>query len=316
MTWTSSSLTLFRECPRKFFWSYMVRLNRRAKEVPLWIGELFHAGLYKWYRQRRAPMWRIAHNLTEPAFKLAQKTADLYGQEDYDKLRHGLQTLTGMLLGYEAVYASDRTTMEYERNMVEIVFRVDRPHYAYAGMIDLLTACMPGSTKAQSVLWDHKTTSRIDTNLLERLPLDTQMRGYVFGAANMGIKVQRVVYDIVKKCALRRKQDETATQFDERVANDYMTRPDFYFHREDLVYSKDDVAAFQHELEQTDAYYRMIASGKHGDPTDPRSWPINDKHCMAYFRPCPYLTLCTTQLDRGTARMFQQREHLHEELGI
>lgn len=311
MTWTASSLRLFRRCRRKFFWSYMVRLEPRTKSVPLWVGTLFHEGLARWYRNRRAPMANIVRNILTPALQEARERADLYGQSDYDKLSHGLETLGGMLQGYALYYGDERGGWVYDRRLVERELTVEFPAFDFTGKVDLLFV----DKRGRLGLVDHKTTSRIDPTMYERLPLDTQMRAYVMLAEQCLDKpVYQVVYDVVRKPSLRRKTDETAADFDNRLAAVYYTQPRDYFHRTDVILSHDDIDAFIHELHQTHAEYQAIVDGEYGDPRDPRTWNIDDSECTAYFRLCPYFLLCTTGLDRGTARGYTQRETLHAEL--
>lgn len=312
MKWTSSALRQFRKCRRKFFWKYMMRVKPRIKAGSLIIGSAFHEALGEWYKGRGSVMEKIAARHAKAAEATAKVGADLYDSDEYDKLTTTIETLVGMLSGYAGIYADDRAGWELKREHVEVEFVVDCGDFDFGGKIDVLTRKKGGKN------WfvvEHKTASKIGGSYMERLPLDTQVRAYIFGAdRGVGVKPTEVLYDVVRKCSLRRKSNEAHDDYNQRIALDYQARPDFYFYREPLKFAKDDIAAFEYELHQTHKEYQAIVRGDFGDPRDPRSWTPNDATCNEYFRTCEYFGLCTIGLDRGTAMGFEQDAAMHEEL--
>lgn len=340
MQWTASSLRLFRKCKRKFFWKYVMRLRSRGYDMNLSTGGCFHNCLGEWYKGRRASMRVLAQRHEANLKRMYDESAAYYDQEDLDKFDTMVKTFVGMMIGYETIYAEDKRTWDIVRDSIEKVFVVDCGEFDYTGKIDLITR-INGTNDYEEV--EHKTVSRrgVGAGYIERLPIDTQIRGYVFGAKRgLGINVKRVLYDVVRKCALRRKSNERQHEFTQRIADDYIARPDFYFYRERIPFARQDIDAFEFELHQTHREYQSIADELRGapaaqaykviaqaagiddaekylvDPRDPRAWAPNDETCDEYFRDCSYLPLCTRGLDRGTGALYDQSSIMHEELAV
>ena len=302
MRWSVSKAKLFHKCKRKFFWKYVLGLTPKARANALLFGDYFHQGLGEWYKSKRSSMKRIAERMGEAAKQEIKELGEFYDQSDYEKLTTLVNTLTGMLVGYAKVYAHERKMWNIDRKGIERKEVMDMGDFDFVFKVDLLT--IHGKT---NFLVEHKTAARIPESYIDKLPLDLQVRGYVYGASHkngLGKKISKVVYDVVKKCKLRRKGDEPADEFDERIANDYVERPEFYFFRETLMFGKPSLAAFELELMQSHEEYMWYINSR--DPLDPRNWRPCDNICNEFFKTCPYQTLCLKGLDKGTAWGFQQ----------
>lgn len=304
MIWTTSALKLFRRCKRKFYWKYILRLDPRRKDIPLIIGSGFHKGLAQWYAGQRASMNTIASKLIPKIHEDAIENNELYDADEFEKLELQIYMLGGMLHAYSHVYKDDRRSWDLDRKLIERRFTVDCGDYDFQGSIDIAD---------DRFLVEHKTTGNITSSYLDRLPLDTQVRGYMFGAKKgLGLKPKRVIYNVVRKSKLRRRSAETFDGFVTRVRDDYLARPEFYFHREPLPFTSVDILAFEFELDQThQEYLHVLASG---DPLQPRTWGIDDSECNAWFRMCSYTSLCHHGYGAGSEAQFIRRETLHQEL--
>jgi len=312
--WTSSALKTFRRCKRLFYWKYLLRLNRRIRNKNLFIGGLFHEILGQWYRSKHSSMAKVAEKIITPGVNQLEAEAALYDQDDYDDIMTDVHMLTGMLVGYSRVYGVDRLEWDIERKGIEQEFEVNMGDFIYRGKIDLCARRRSKHKVKKASLFEHKTASRIDESYIDRLSLDTQVRGYVFGAIHgLGIPVDEVIYDVVKKCKLRRKGDETLKQYYERIAEDYEMRPGFYFYREALKFDKSDIDAFEYEVRQTHREFRLLVADM-ANPLDPREWGINDAACREFFRLCEFHSCCTECVDARTGLLFEQRDSLHQEL--
>lgn len=317
MVWTSSSLRLFRKCKRKFFWKYIMRLRPRVKAGSLIVGTAFHEALGEWYRGRGSSMAAIAARHAKAAEDMAKSGVDFYDAEEYEKLSATIQTMVGMLTGYAEMYGNDRRLWQLDRDHVEVKFSVNCGDFDFQGKVDVLTS--PRKKGGKPFIVEHKTASKISSSFMERLPLDTQVRAYIFGGTDIQLNrgqspPAEVLYDVVRKCGLKRKADEPIADFNNRISLDYQARPDFYFMRESLRFEKADILAFEHEMHATHREFLAILAGEYGDPRDPRSWGPNDSTCNEYFRTCENFQLCSVGLDRGTAIAFEQDEDMHEEL--
>lgn len=301
MAWSPSKLKLFRKCKRKCYWKTIMRLSPKSEAKPFVISNLVHAGLAEWYSSKRGSMKKIASRLVGEKLKEIEANARYYDQEEYDDIIALLQTVEGMLIGYSRVYADDRKKWSLAKRDIEAWFSVNMGAFDFKGKIDILP--LSGNTQ---LLGDHKAVKNINESYIERLPLDTQLRGYILGATeDLGRKPKRVLYNLIRKCSLRRKSDETIEEFCERIADDYETRVDFYFRRESLKYSSSDIEAFKFDLRKTHQEYAALVNNS-VDPLDPREWVCSDHICDEFFRTCPYLPLCLQGLDKGTGALYTQ----------
>lgn len=322
MIWTSSSVRLFRACKRKWFWKYIMGIRPKFRDKNLIIGSMAHECWGQWYRGQRSRIAPIAEAIAARTRKEVEVNAPLYDQEDYDKLTIALDTFVGMMMGYELIYEQDRATWKIDRPSIEAVFKLDMGDFDYAGRIDLTAT---GRKSYGHFLAEHKTASKIEESYLARLPLDTQIRGYTLGATaptsigGLGLDLDHVLYDVVRKCKLRRKSNEKVSEFSQRIAEEYASDPGKCFYREPLRFNKSDLDTLVYELHQNHQEYLNLL--KDHDVlkatigfNDPRAWQPNDKHCDAYFRTCEYHQLCTVGLDRGTSTNYQYEPDLNEEL--
>jgi len=310
LLWTSSSLGLWRSCKRKWFWKYIMRLIPRVKDKNLVIGSIFHECVAQWYRGRRSSMQSITANYTKQLQDYFAAKSGFYSQEDVDAFDVAINNFGGMMLAYAEQYDQDRRLWKIKRNLIEKQFLVACGDFDFGGKIDLVL-----DNKEQAVV-EHKTTSKIRTGYVERLPLDTQIRAYMFGSRHgLNVKTQTVLYDVVAKSKWRRKSNESVEEFSLRNAKRYMAEPNKFFYREPIPVTKDALASFEFELHQTHGEYKqLIRSLKSDGLLDPRNWGSNDKICDQYFKQCEFLSLCLEGLDKGTARGFDQNKDMHEEL--
>jgi len=305
--WSVSKAKVFKKCKRKFFWKYIMHLQSRAKAAPLLFGSYFHEGLAEWYRTKRSSMKKIAARYAITAGEEIRAASEYYDQFEYDKLMTLIDTFEGMLIGYGEVYRHERKIWIIDREGIEAEKTIDMGEFDFIFKTDLITKKMVKNRERHHLV-EHKTAAQIPDSYIDVLPLDTQVRGYIFGANHpkgLNKTVSEVIYDVVKKCKLRRKSNEPLDVFSQRIADDYMNRPDFYFFREKLKFNKSDIAAFELELRQVHTEYQWLIDTLK-DPLDPRYWAPSDFICNEFFKKCPYSTLCLQGLDRGTACMYEQ----------
>lgn len=305
--WSVSKMKVFKKCKRKFFWKYILHLRHRAKAGPLLFGGYFHEALAEWYRTKRSSMKKIAARYGKAADEEIRAASEYYDQYEYDKLMTMINTFEGMLVGYAEIYKHERKIWIIDREGIEAEETIDMGEFNFIFKTDLITKQLIRKIIKHHLV-EHKTASRIPESYIDVLPLDTQVRGYIFGANHprgLNKKVSEVIYDVVKKCKLKRKSNETLEDFNDRIANDYIDRPEFYFFREKLKFNKADIAAFELELRQVHAEYQWLLDTLK-DPLDPRYWAPSDFICDEFFKKCQYLPLCLQGLDRGTACMYEQ----------
>lgn len=149
---------------------------------------------------------------------------------------------------------------------------------------------------------EYKTASRLDASYFDRLYVDSQITMYVMAMRRMGYDIAGVIYRVIRKPTLRKRQDETTGRFIERLMADIHSRPDFYFTEKKLYRSLDDVDEFEGMVYET---ARMAdENARYG-----RCY----KHSVAcsMYGGCEYLPICTGV--SGAYSLYEHREP-HEEL--
>jgi len=300
-SWSYSAIKLFRKCKRKFFWKYVFRLSSRQESSPLVISNTMHKGLAEWYSGKRISMKKIATRIVNETQKRIEQNVNFYDQAEYDKLQILLNTITGMLMAYAKFYSKDKEIWSVTKKDTEVWFQTNLGSFDFKGRIDLLPL-----QRGKQLVLDHKVVSQIGQSFVEKLSMDGQLRGYILGCRKgLNRSPKRVVYNLIRKCKLRQKSNESLKEFSERICLDYVDRPDFYFQRETLIFSNNDVKAFEHDLRKTHAEYSWLIDNA-SNPLDPKEWTCNDAACDDYFRTCEFFPLCAGCLDVGTSRLYTQ----------
>lgn len=101
-------------------------------------------------------------------------------------------------------------------------------------------------------LMEHKTKSRFnEESLMLQLSHDFQNLFYILADELMhGEKIAGVLYNVIRKPQLKIKRTETIKEFCDRVLEDVKKRPEWYFIRWEIPYTKKDKQRFIVELNQ------------------------------------------------------------------
>ena len=145
-------------------------------------------------------------------------------------------------------------------------------------------------------LVEHKTASDIAPGFIGKLSLDFQVHVYAnYAKELLGEPVAGVVYDVVKKCKLLGKKNETPEEFYTRVMEWYQANAESAFYRERLRLQDRDIEA------QLWMYYQEILWRSNND-----YWPRNSSTCMNFYgRRCPFFSYC----DSGDNQLVLQNSY-------
>ncbi len=253
---TASRMACLLACPRRHFWRYEIGLTRTVGAPALRFGSA-------WHRAMEA-RWR------GDAYEFALAAAVGIAPE-VDELQAA--TLAGLLSAYYARYADDPVRdLQPEIEFSEPI-RYSRDFRA-AGKIDGLGAHRDG----RAVLVEHKTTSENvapDSDYWLRLRADKQIAQYVLAARGLGRDVELVLYDVVRKPAIRPKQNETDEDFGRRLADDAKARPEFYFARREVPVIDQDLAEFAIERRQIGRLIARLRREERALERREHAWPRN-----------------------------------------
>lgn len=230
-TLSASRMAAFLACPRKHYYQYELGLEREESAPALRFGSAFHKALEA----------RANGATLEQAYEAAK--ADKRLEEPLE-----LAKLYGLLCGYWSVYGSADSQNETIAKMhPECQWTLEIPHsrtFQHVGVIDGLAVLKDGRT----AIVEHKTTGEDISPTADywtRLQFNGQLFLYVLAARANGWDVDTVIYDVIRKPAIRQKANETAEQYGERLAADAAERPDFYFARREVAVLDSAIAEFE-----------------------------------------------------------------------
>jgi len=223
---TASRIGALQRCPRYHYWRYECGLRAAVAGEALRFGSAWHRAM-----EARANGGDIE----------AALIAAIGDRSDVDELMVG--KLSGMLAGYWTRYPAEVWIVQPE---VEFCYALRRGRGAMwaAGKIDGITP---------EALIEHKTAGcdiGPDSDYWLRLRGNVQVLQYVEGARRLGYDPRCVVYDVARKPTIRVKQTETIEQYADRLAQDAIDRPDFYFARREVPILEDELARFREERDQ------------------------------------------------------------------
>lgn len=323
---TASRLSTFRLCQRKEQIRYRLGYRPVTEEAEaLRFGTLVHVGLESWWKTRKEV------TLFSQPFLAMEEHARLNNIDAFT-----LEKAKILLAGYDARWLDDKLTTLAVEDEFFMPFRPsgkmrNAQNIRLAGKMDVVVK----NERGEIFVVEHKTTSsNIGTGefYFERLRLDGQISMYMKAASKKYGYVTGVIYDVIKKIKLeplkatpedkrqylksdpeklyagQRLDDETPSEYRDRIGREVAGNPDKYFQRSTVVRFEDDMAEFSAELEK---YVSMMKlSRKDKDHIFPR----NPDGCMSYGKVCDYFGVCSGSESLADEMKFKKHENVHTEL--
>lgn len=329
---THSAEACFRSCPRKFYYRYRLGISPAHNGDALRLGAAFHIGLE--VLKSGKP---IDFAVSEVWAAYAEQVCPPWmTQEEYATDR---ETAIAMVRGWHWQYSND---LICEYIAVEQSFELPitnpetggvTPKYKSAGKIDGIVKLPDGRV----AIIEHKTTSdAIDSgsDYWQKLTFDSQISRYYVSARQLGFDVSTIVYDVVRKPAIRPKnitkadraqatadgnyfglkltttcpERETPQMYGARLVADMKDRPEFYFARNEVTRLQSDLDDYA--WEQWAIMKQISESDRFG------RWYRNVGSCMSFGR-CEYLDICAGRCGdphQQTPAGFVVKSVLHPEL--
>jgi hypothetical protein len=260
------------------------------------IGEAVHAGLEAWFGGKGS-----ADAVSREAGKSLKKNMpEGMTAEEEQQFAHADIVVRAMLDGYMQYWKDDKKQLTVMA--VEFPFEGIRiaPGVRVSGRIDML--CTDSHSRA--LVFDHKTKSAIGEGYLLALPLSYQTALYPAAIERLyGERIHSVVYDIIRKSALRQGKAESAQQFFQRVREGYLSQPESYFLRQPIRLTPRRCRAAKEALVGLARVARV--SYLHKD--DRSYWPMTPANC-AQFGTCEFLPLCLRGDRPDTLMFYRKRE--------
>lgn len=277
--WDSTSLTTFKECPRKYYYSILMQRAPREESVHLTFGLHYHAAL-ELYDQLRAgsanlyqqPISKFSHEdaLRETVREVMVRTKGWKSDDSYKNRETLIRTVVWYLDQFEDDPAQT-IILANGKPAVELSFRFNLPAnckatnepYIYSGHLDRLVTYM-----GELYVADRKTTkSAIGSSWFDKFNPHNQMSGYT--AAGKIVWHQPVKGVIIDAA-------QVGVTFS-RFARGFTFRSDFQLEEwmDSAIY----------DIKRAE---QCVAEGH---------WPMNESACDKYGG-CPFRQVCAKQSPR------------------
>ena len=287
MILTTSQIQTWLDCRRYYKFCYVDLLKPIEISPALRIGSAVHYALRYHYLGKSDGVVRFYDNIITE--HLATEIVP-----DIDNIETERCLCSNMLNGYRNCYANEEIkVLETEQT---IKSRFDKNVW-FAGKIDMIA-----ELDGNKWLFEHKTTSNLGNGYFDKLALDSQITGYLYLAIQKYPDICGIIYNVLRKPSIRQKQNETIEEFYQRMRNDYLERPEFYFQRREVVRSDKELVEFPEyvkNIAEEIQYHRNF-------------YPRNTSQCNLY-RSCTFRSLCI-EYSPELASTYAKKTSLHEEL--
>lgn len=287
---TFSRIKARKNCPFAEHLRYGLELVPRNKRDSLNLGSAVHLGLE-----------------TGDADKAVGYFDDVFpdSQEEANEVEVKRATVRAMLEGYFERF--ERFADGVTRREWAFDLPIRNPKTGAVSRSFRLGGKIDAVTYVGGELWivEYKTASQINAGYFERVGLDEQVTLYMHAVRELlGVKPAGVIYRVLKKPSIRQTKKESLEQFCNRLAKDYIDRPDFYFFEQRYYRSEEDLERFREELWAFTQQY--LYEQRNG---------INCKNasrCLDYGR-CEYMPICLGEADLELDYIKKEK---HEELRV
>jgi hypothetical protein len=262
-TLTYSNMAQFRDCPQKFKLSIIDGLRMIAVKPSLRIGTAFHL-----YREK-------GEEAVEEYFA-QYHPSNQFEADDLEIQR----AVTKGLMSIAPEDSGVVREVEWTNPLINPATGAPSRTFLLGGKADGVVRLDEGHA-----LIEEKTTGgSIGKSDIDKLSIDTQVLNAIVNLeTSPDIRIAQVWYRYYRKPSIKQKQSETVNQYCERVRQDYIERPEFYFHEEKLIFPRPQLEAFKYDLWQVGKavlWFRRY-----------NLWYRNTSHCKDWGG-CQFLPLC------------------------
>lgn len=285
---TSSLLSVFRECPRKYFYSYQLGRVRTSESKAISVGKTVHGAL--------EVFWKSGGSLESAVAWLQSNAA---GLEEPDACR-----VIGMLTHYQP------PVEEYDVISTEETFSVpiSNPQTGRHSRRYTLTGKTDGvlRRKSDGTIWvlEHKTTSEEIQGFgayWQRLSIDHQIAYYMLATGASG-----VLYDVLRKPAIRPCKNETLDVFSGRCISVIGSEREKYYQFREVRKTADDIREAAGDLWQQ---AQLLAHSERN-----QFFPRNSGACRGLWGTCQFLDVCVGAARIDDDSLFRTKTAQNEEL--
>jgi len=272
--------------------------------MPFFVGDWVHQGMAKIYsaktkKDRALAVKSILSGINE---YLDTVFIPLGEEAPLDK---AIATVRGILEGYCLFYDVSKERTEYKKVRIEQPFNfhlkqafVDQAGGANMSVLVHGTIDKTVLDSKGAWLWENKTAGQIGKDHFSRLPMDAQLLTYMVAmkyfkeSLAFGEPVRGVVYNVCKKTQLRGKDGESRGALIQRVVDDYLTRPEFYFQRQKIQISASHTRAHEQDIAQIAVAIKQMRERQASYQKPWRAWTKHTTQCQNRYGQCNMYKPC------------------------
>lgn len=167
----------------------------------------------------------------------------------------------------------------------------------------------------KTLVCEHKTSSEdigLGSAYWRKLTLDAQISNYLVGARALGFEPDGVLYDVLRKPAIRpyevsakRSKPESPEEYRDRCVATIAEKPEHYYQRGVVVRLEEEERDAAFDTWQTAEMIRLAHNANR--------WPRNVDSCSMYNRMCEYWEVCSGETDINDRLRYEVGEP-HREL--
>lgn len=302
---TQSEITLWDECPYKWYLRYQQRLDALHHiSWALVVGSEWHECMEALYREKGKNANDISCNVAKHLHKSVVITTEIEKEIQYWN-----EVLEATVQAYAKFYVDDFKVFvptDFEKTL-QVDVEIEGVNFSLAGKRD-----MKGKFRGKGVgIWDHKTFGQISKSLTEGWGFKFQFMFYLWLDYKCDPKNRATEFLVngVKKTALRWKEGENIITFAARVHQDIMTRPETYFYRQSLDLTAEGIKAFEEKILMP-KLKRIAMLQNHPESAEVIALSKNTEACNHWGGQCEYFANCYF----GETKQYKIRTIKHTEL--
>jgi hypothetical protein len=258
-------------------------------------GNLIHKALELWYREK--PLI-LAEEFAKIVGNKWKATLIKKGPIDAEAVEETLTHFEALFPEYVRYHAKSDAKIKW--TSLEQVFDAKWNGYRLRGKMDGLFQFIKTDG---DWLFETKSKAYIEEDaIMDTLAFDFQNLFYLTVSKELGRPLKGVLYNIIRSPNLRRGKKESPEQFSARLKQDIKERPEHYFKRYEVAYSKPTITRFTSELQ-----FKLQAydGWSRGELPTYRS----EVACIGKMK-CPFLSACAS----GSMQGYSQTRQLFSEL--
>lgn len=303
---TNSRVDCYGQCPRMHYYRYELGLRTIVSADYFRLGGAVHAGLDHYFSTGDED------GALELATKGYRTFPDWATTKEYETIWmvEGAKVY-GLLKGYFRHWESTQWKVLACEQILSAPLinpatgKASR-NFTYGGKLDLIVELPDGRT----ALVEHKTTQdslKEDADLWPWLRIDSQTSLYWNLCHDNGWKIDTVIYDGIRKPAIRLKVSEEPKDYMLRLAADTIDRPEFYYVRREIPRMQADLDEAREDLW---AGQQLINFSQKNN-----AWKKVTSQCLK-MGTCGYLKICIGDhdLNDGPPLGYEITKAIHPEL--